>query len=84
MTLPPINAPRHIHGGNLRVLDDLEWASVEHRPTIQQAARLPWDANLETRGSTLAARAGDYLVIGYDGMLYVVEAESFSKCYRKL
>lgn len=68
----------HIHG---RVPDGIQLRGCTHKPTRQRFAVLEDSANVETIHGTMVGRAGDVLMEGEDGTLYVLTARAFAKAY---
>lgn len=50
--------------------------------TRQWCVRMDHSFSVETQHGTMNGRAGDYLMRGATGALYVVSAEDFDRCYQ--
>jgi hypothetical protein len=60
----------------------LEFRKCVHKPTVQEFAILPCGGTCETQHGSMSFRAGDYLISGVNGQLYVLTPDSFEAAYR--
>jgi hypothetical protein len=63
-------------------IEALEFRDCTRRETPQACVRMDHSFSVETAYGTMNGRAGDYLMRGATGALYVISSEDFSRCYR--
>ena len=59
----------------------VKWIEVRKKPIIVNALRMLVDFEVDTLEGTHRGKAGDYLLKGVEGELYLVKKEIFEKIY---